>query len=116
MAGLFTLRNLPFPLLAIIIWSEFRIAATYRARRYVFCAPTPGLPRFSPSNGNKVVHFADLPSRRSILLTTNDIAALAQPLHINKLHNAYVVEVLIQLTIESIEEIIVNTHRAEDLT
>ena len=40
-------------------------------------------------------------SRRSILLHSNDIAQLAQPLDINMLHDFYAVEELIQLTVES---------------
>ena len=44
------------------------------------------------------------------------MAEPAQPLIINTLHNVYVVEELIQFTIESNAEIIVNSHWAEDLT
>ena len=64
--------------------------------------------------------FADprikYPYRWSILLHTNDIAEPAQPLNINTLHNVYGVEELIQLTIESSEKIIANSHWTEDLT
>ena len=42
-------------------------------------------------------------SRRSILLHTNDMAEPVQPLNINTLYNVYVVEELIQLSIESNE-------------
>ena len=45
------------------------------------------------------------PSRRSILFHTNDIAESAQPLY-----NVYIVEELIQLTIELDKEIIANSH------
>ena len=68
-----------------------------------------GLPRFGPSNEYKVVLFAEFrrsphhnPSRWS-LLHTNDMAEPAQ-----MLHNVYVVEEPIQLTIESNAEIIAN--------
>ena len=43
------------------------------------------------------------------------MAEPAQPLNINTLHNEYVVEELIQLTIESNAEIIANLHWTEDL-
>ena len=56
------------------------------------------------------------PSLRNILLHMNDMAEPAQPLNINTLHNIYVVEELIQLTIESNAEIIANSHWTEDLT
>ena len=49
-------------------------------------------------------------SRRSILLHTNDMAEPVQPLNINTLHDVYVVEELIQLTIESNAEIVANSH------
>ena len=78
-----------------------------------------GLPRFGLSNGCKVVLLVDFrryPSRRSILLHTNDMAEPAQPLDINTLYNVDVVEELIQLTIESNAEIIANSHWTEDLT
>ena len=52
---------------------------------------------------------------RSILLHSNDMHEPAQPLNINTLYNVYVVEKLIQLTIESIAEIIANSHWTEDL-
>ena len=63
-----------------------------------------------------MTHQIDVLSRRSIFLHTNDMAEPAQPLNINTLHNVYVVEELIQLTIESNAEIIVNSHWTEDLT
>ena len=44
------------------------------------------------------------------------MAEPAQPLDNNTLHNVHVVEELIQLTIESNEEIIANSHWTEDLT
>ena len=44
------------------------------------------------------------------------MAEPAQPLDINALHNVYVVEELIQLTIVSDAEIIANSHWTEDLT
>ena len=79
-----------------------------------------GIPRFYLSNGCKVVLFAEFrinyPSRRNILLHTNDMAEPAQPLDINTLHNVHVVQELIQLTIKSNAEIIANTHWTEDLT
>ena len=46
----------------------------------------------------------------------NDLAEPAQQLYINTLHNVYVVEQLIQLTIESNAEIIANSHWTEDPT
>ena len=51
-----------------------------------------------------------------MLLHTYDMAEPAQPLNINTLHNVYVVEKLIQLTIESNAEIIGNSYWTEDLT
>ena len=44
------------------------------------------------------------------------MAEPTQPLNINTLHNVYVVEELIQLTIESNAEIIANSHWTEDFT
>ena len=44
------------------------------------------------------------------------MAELAQPLNISTLYNVYVVEVLIQLTVESDAGIIANSHWNEDLT
>ena len=44
------------------------------------------------------------------------MAEPAQPMDINILHNVYVVEELIQFTIESDAEIIANTHWTKDLT
>ena len=82
-----------------------------------------GLPRFgllkdarsssSPTSADPRIKY---PSRRSILLHTNDMAEPAQPLNINTLHNVYVVKELIQLTIDSSAEIIANSHWTEDLT
>ena len=46
----------------------------------------------------------------------NDINEPAQPLNISTLQNVYVVEELMQLTIESNAEIIANSHWTEDLT
>ena len=71
-----------------------------------------GLPRCGPSNGYKVVLFADfrrsvdLSGERSSIHLINDMAKSAQALNINMLHNVYVVEELIQLTIESNAKII----------
>ena len=50
------------------------------------------------------------PTRRSNLFHTNNMAELTQPLVIKTLHNAYVIEELIQFTIESVAEIIANSH------
>ena len=67
-------------------------------------------------HNNQINGFRPAPSRRSILLHTNDMAEPAQPLDINTLHNVHVVEELIQLTIELNAEINANSHWAEDLT
>ena len=73
-----------------------------------------GLSPFGPSNGCKLVLFADF--RRfphqipAMLLHTNDMAEPAQPLDINMLHNVQAVEELIQLTVISKSEIIDNSH------
>ena len=77
------------------------------------------LPRFDPSNGYEVVLFADFrrikyPSRRSIFLHSNDMAEPVQD--INAVHNVYIFEEFIQLTIESNADIIDNSHWAEELT
>ena len=61
----------------------------------------------SPTSADSLIKY---PSRRSILLHTNDMAEPAQPLNINTLYNVYVVEELLQLTIESNVEIIANSH------
>ena len=53
-------------------------------------------------------------SRRSIFLHSNDMAEPVQD--INALHNVYVFEEFIQLTIESNAEIIDNSHWTEELT
>ena len=76
-----------------------------------------GLPRFGPSNGYKVVRFADF--RRSphqIPVHKDDMTEPTQSLNINTQHNVYVVEELIQLIIESNAEIIANSHWTKDLT
>ena len=94
----------------------FRPAATHPSRcLYFLCTfaiwlhqSMTGVSRFSLSSGYKVVLFK-YPSRRSILLHTNDMTEQAQPLNVNTLHNVYVVEELIQLTIESNAEIITNS-------
>ena len=74
------------------------------------CEPTPVgytnrsqgfLDLMFPTETTSVDPRIEYPSRRSILLHKNDMAELAQPLDINTLHNVYVVEELIQLTIES---------------
>ena len=78
-----------------------------------------GLSRFGSSNDTTVVLVADFstkyPSSQSILLHTKAMTEPAQPLNIDTLHNIYVVEEHIQLTIESNAEIIVNSHWTEDL-
>ena len=56
------------------------------------------------------------PTPVGILLQSNDTAELTQPLDVNTLHNAYVVEELIQLTVGSSAKIIANSHWTEDLT
>ena len=82
-----------------------------------------GLSQFGSSSANKVVlctsfrrSLIKYPSRRSILLHSNDIAEPALPLNTNTLDNVYVVEDLIQLTIGLAAEIIANSHCIEDLT
>ena len=64
--------------------------------------------------------FADLrtkyPSRHSIPLNSSDMAEPAQPLAINTLYNVYVVEELIQFTVESDAEFIANSHWTKDVT
>ena len=59
----------------------------------------------SPTSADLRIKY---PSRWSILLHTNDMVDPAQPLDINTLHNVYVVEEVIELTIESCAEIIAN--------
>ena len=52
-----------------------------------------GLPRFGPSSSpTSTDPHIKYPSRRSILLHSNDMAEPAQPMDINTLHNVYVVE------------------------
>ena len=55
------------------------------------------------TRSSSATSFADsrikYPSRRSILFHTNDMAELGQSLNVNTLHNVYVVEEHIQLTI-----------------
>ena len=79
--------------------------------------------RFGPCSGYKVVLFADFadphikyPSYGSILLLTNDMAESPRTLNINTVHNVYVVEEVIQLTIKLNAEIIANSHCSKDLT
>ena len=50
------------------------------------------------------------PPRQNIRLHSNDMAEPAQPLDINTLHNVYVIEEFIQLTVGSDVEIIANSH------
>ena len=64
--------------------------------------PTDARSSSSPTAADPRIKY---PSRRSILLHTNDMVEPAQPLNINTLHNVHVAEELIQLTIESNAEI-----------
>ena len=110
--------------------TEFRPAAAYLSRRLCFSQAyaswrhqsMTGLTWFGPSNGYKVIFFADFcitrikyPSHRGILLHTNDLVEPAQPLNINTLHNVYVVERHIQLTFESNAQLNATSHCNEDL-
>ena len=58
---------------------------------------------FSPTFAYPLIKY---PSPQDILHHTNDMVEPAQPLNINTLHNIYVVEELIQLTIKSDAEFI----------
>ena len=51
-----------------------------------------------------------------MLLLSSNIAEPAQPLYINTLHNVYVIEELIQLTIGSNAEIIATSLWTKDFT
>ena len=70
--------------------------------------------------GYKVVLFADFrKSPHQIPVSpkhSNDMVEPAQPLNIDTLHNIHVVGELMQLTVASNAEIIVNSLWAEDLT
>ena len=94
----------------------FRPAVTHPSRRPCFLDlvfPTDARSSSSPTSTDPCIQY---PSRRSILLHTNYMAEPAQHLNINTLHNVYVVEELIQLTIESNAEITANSHWTEDLS
>ena len=109
----------------------FRPAATHTSRRFCFLRayaswlhqsmamlhrfvfPTDRRSSSLPTSADSGIKY---PSRRSILLYTNDMVEPAQPLNINTLHNIHVIVVLIQFTIESNARIIANSHWTEDLT
>ena len=75
--------------------------------------PTQARSSSSPTSADARIKY---PSRRSNLLHSSDMAEPAQPLDVNTLHNVYVVEEVIQLTVVSDMEIIANSHWTEDLT
>ena len=73
-----------------------------------------GVPRYSPSNGYKVVLFVDFRrflhqisvSREHLFSFSNQMVEPAQPVDINTLRNIYVVEELVHFSIISDAEII----------
>ena len=76
-----------------------------------------GLPIFGPSKEYKValLVFCRSPHQSPRRIAhSKDMAEPAQPLDINTLHNVYVVEELIQLTVGSDMAIIANSHWTED--
>ena len=52
---------------------------------------------FQRKQGRPLRRLPQMPCRRSILLHSNDMTKPAQPMHVNTLHNVYVVEKFMQL-------------------
>ena len=79
------------------------------------CAPTPVSHISLSSSATSTDPRIKYTSRRCSLLYSNDLDEPAQSLDVDTVHNFYVVEELIQLTVESDTEIIANSHWTEGL-
>ena len=79
-------------------------------RLQVFLDSVPPTHTRPSSSTNPAYPLIKYPSRRSILLHSDDMAESALPVDINTLSHIYVVKELIQLTIGSNAKIIANPH------
>ena len=96
---------------ASAFWAHTPISHTNRWQGFLsFILPKDTRSFSSPTSADLSIKY---PSRRNILLHSNDMAEPVQPLDINTLHTVYAV---IQLTVESNAEIIANSHWTVDLT